>query len=312
MIEMGQSRDLNGDWRAFHDELVARRWLLVSRSAVLPGLGPVALAVYDGLAAMLARTARAAFGSQVTPLRFPPVFSAHMLEKTDYVASFPQLAGTINSFRGGQGEYRELISAYSRGEDWQQFFSPTGLALASAACHPLYAWLEDGEVDDTSLYELTGDCFRHEPSDDPMRFVAFRMREYVRLGTAERVRAHREQWLGIAQACFGTLGLDVEVVAANDPFFGRGGIVLAANQRKDSAKFEVVAEVYPGTQTAIASGNYHDTHFGEAFGLRLPDGGTAHSACFGFGMDRIVLALAARHGFDPTSWPTTVRAELGV
>ena len=312
MADLGESGDLDTAWRTLRAGLIENRWLLTSRSTALPGLGSTALAVYDGVAALLSRTARETFGPEVTPLRFPPVFSAHMFEQTDYVASFPQLAGTINSFRGGQGEYRDLIATYGRGDDWQPLFSPTGLALTPAACHPLYAWLEDGEVDHTRLYELTGDCFRHEPSEDPMRFVAFRMREYVRLGTAEQAMTHREQWLAIARSLYETLGLEVDIVPANDPFFGRGGILLAANQRRDEAKWEVVTEVYPGTPCAIGSGNYHDTHFGDEFGLRLPDGSTAHSACFGFGMDRTILALAARHGFDPTTWPGAVQVELGL
>lgn len=303
---------LTNERRAFREELIQHEWLLPSRAAVLPGLGPNALAVYDGFSALLAGTARELFTTDVTPVRFPPVFAVGMLEQTDYVASFPQLLGTINSFLGGQSEYRDLIAEYDRGGDWQTMLGATGLAVASATCHALYAYLEGSTVDAGRLYEMTGECFRHEPSEDPMRFVSFRMREYVRLGTEEQAKEHRRRWLEIDQEIFARLQLPVEVVPANDPFFGRGGAVLAANQIEDEAKFEVVTEVYEGAQTAIASANFHGEHFGDEFRLTTGDGDVAQSACAAFGMERIVFALARRHGFDPAEWPIAVRTALGM
>jgi seryl-tRNA synthetase len=245
-------------------------------------------------------------------VRFPPVLGVGVLERNGYVASFPQLLGTVDSFLGSQSEYRKLIAEFDGGDDWQARLGATDLALAAAACHPLFAQLEGSTVDAGRLYELTGECFRHEPSDDPMRFVSFRMREYVRLGTEQQAKEHRRRWLEIAEEVFGMLELPVEVVPANDPFFGRGGVLLAANQIADEAKFEVVTEVYEGAQTAIASSNFHGEHFGGDFSLSLADGSVAQSACAGFGIERIVLALARRHGFELEEWPAGVRAHLGI
>lgn len=298
--------------RAFRARLEDHEWLLLSRGGMLPGLGSKAIAVYDGLAALLSRRAGELFGAEVAPVRFPPVLGVGVLEQNGYVASFPQLLGTVDSFLGSQAEYRDLIAEFDGGGDWQARLGATGLALASAACHPLFAQLEGSTVDAGRLYELTGECFRHEPSDDPMRFVSFRMREYVRLGTEAQAKEHRRRWLEIAEEVFGTLELPVEVVPANDPFFGRGGVLLAANQIADEAKFEVVTEVYEGAPTAIASANFHGEHFGDDFSLSLSDGSVAQSACAGFGMERIVLALARRHGFELEEWPADVRTQLGI
>jgi seryl-tRNA synthetase len=298
--------------RTFRARLAEHEWLLPSPSGGLPGLGAKALVVYDGLAALLTSRARDLFAAELTPVRFPPVLAVGVLERNGYVASFPQLLGTIDSFLGGQSGYRTLVSEYDGGGDWQAMLGPTGLALASAACHPLFAQLQGSTADPGKLYELTGECFRHEPSDDPMRFVSFRMREYVRLGTEEEAKEHRRRWLEIAEEIFGMLELPVEVVPANDPFFGRGGVLLAANQIADEAKFEVVTEVYEGPPTAIASANFHGEHFGGDFALSLPDGTVAQSACAGFGMERIVLALARRHGFELEEWPADVRTQLGI
>ena len=64
--------------------------------------------------------------------------------------------------------------------------------------------------------------------------------------------------------------------------------------------------------TAIGSSNYHEDHFGDTFGLHLADGSAAHSACIGFGLDRITLALFATHGTDVDGWPAEVKAHLAL
>jgi seryl-tRNA synthetase len=97
---------------------------------------------------------------------------------------------------------------------------------------------------------------------------------------------------------------------ANDPFFGRAGRMLAANQRETTLKYEIVAPVTSEKLTAISSANCHQDHFGAPFGIITPDGATAHSACFGFGLERITLALLAEHGLDPANWPDFVRTQL--
>ena len=98
---------------------------------------------------------------------------------------------------------------------------------------------------------------------------------------------------------------------ANDPFFGRPGRMLAANQRIEELKYEIVVPVFAsGRPTAISSSNCHLDHFSRPFAIETADGGLAHTACFGFGVDRITLALLDRHGTDPTAWPAGVRLVL--
>jgi seryl-tRNA synthetase len=83
------------------------------------------------------------------------------------------------------------------------------------------------------------------------------------------------------------------------------------NQRETALKFEVTCAVSSGEKwTAIASANYHESHFGDLFDLRTSDGTRAHSACGAFGLERISLALVKRHGTDPTSWPASVKNQL--
>ena len=87
-------------------------------------------------------------------------------------------------------------------------------------------------------------------------------------------------------------------MVANDPFFGRPGRMLAANQRSEELKFELVVPVVRlgvGRRPSRRS-NRHLDHFARPFGIDTADGEVAHTACFGFGIDRIALALFDRHG----------------
>jgi hypothetical protein len=113
-------------------------------------------------------------------------------------------------------------------------------------------------------------------------------------------------------AALTALGLPVRKEAANDPFFGRVGRMLAANQLDEQLKYEIVVDLTDAKPTAIGSSNYHEDHFGHSFELRLADGSTAHSACIGFGLDRITLALFGVHGTDVHAWPGEVRASLSL
>ena len=60
---------------------------------------------------------------------------------------------------------------------------------------------------------------------------------------------------------------------ASDPFFGRGGTLLAESQRDQRLKLEIVAPIASDERpTAIISLNYHQDHFGEIFAIRTADG----------------------------------------
>ena len=119
--------------------------------------------------------------------------------------------------------------------------------------------------------------------------------------TPSSAGAHRDLWIRRAQEMLKALQLPAEAVVANDPFFGRGGRMLAASQREQALKFELVVPITSVDHpTACASCNHHQDTFERAFEIRDARGSLAHSACVGFGLERIVLAL-----FKPTESPWT-------
>ena len=256
---------------------------------------------------------RAAAQDSPEELRFPPVLPRSHLESAGYLKSFPHLAGTIFSFEGSEDEAHEQQERASRHEDWSEFQSMTDLVLVPAACYPVYpAVAARGRLPEGGVMIDAGGAyvFRHEPSGDPARLQMFHQRELIRIGEPETVAAWRDSWRDRSLELLGALGLDVEADVASDPFFGRSGRLLARSQRAQSLKFEITVQIAGPEPTAVASFNYHEEHFSEAFGLELADGSRAHTACLGFGHERIVLALFHTHGLDAEDWPAEVREEL--
>lgn len=246
-------------------------------------------------------------------LHFAPVIPRDILRRSDYLRSFPDLIGSISTFSGNDRDHVELLRLADAGEDWSKALAASEVVLGSAACHSLYQNLTGTLPDGGVRFEIEGFCFRHEPSVDPVRMQSFRQREFVYVGTPEGAIEHRDLWLDRGLDLLRGLGLEVEAVVANDPFFGRAGRMLKANQRESVLKYEIVAEVSSKENpTAIASSNCHEDHFGLPFDIRTADGLVAHSACIGYGLERVTLALLKQHGFDVDEWPSEVRKQLAL
>jgi seryl-tRNA synthetase len=249
-------------------------------------------------------------------LRFPPVMSRAQLERHGYLKSFPNLLGAVSCLCGDEKHIRGVVSRFTEGgEPWTDELSAADLVLAPAACYPVYPLAAArGPVPGAGyIFDVAADCFRREPSTDIDRFQSFRMREYVRIGTAAQIHDFREEWIERATALADRLGLSYRVDLANDPFFGRGGQIVAMAQREQALKFELLVPVRSAEEpTACMSFNYHQDHFGLTWDLTLPSGEPAHTGCVAFGMDRLAVAMFATHGADVETWPASVREALRV
>ena len=187
----------------------------------------------------------------------------------------------------------------------------TDVVLAPSACYPLYPMVRGALPKDGRLFDVSSYCFRHEPSGDPARMQMFRMREFVRVGEPDACLAWRDVWIERGQKILQSVGLGAFSAPAADPFFGRGGKLLATNQIDLKLKYELLFPITSEqTPTAIMSFNSHKDHFGTLFGIKTSAGETAHTACLGFGMERIALALFKTHGYVPSQWNASVREKL--
>ncbi|HEY1956356.1 MAG TPA: amino acid--[acyl-carrier-protein] ligase [Polyangiaceae bacterium] len=272
------------------------------------GRGPV---FEDVLARFDAYVTRIAQEDGAQKMMFPPTLDRKVFEKVEYMDSFPQLSGVIFSFKGNERQALELKSKVHAGESFDGMLAATDCVLTPAACYPVYPSFKGTVGPEGRLVDMQNWVFRHEPSPEPTRMQAFRVREFVRVGTPDVVVAWRDMWLERGVRIMKSLGLPAKSDVASDPFFGRGGKILAENQRAAKLKFEVLVPVISEENpTALCSFNWHQDHFGQLFSIKTPDGAVANTACLGFGMERVCMALFKHHGFDPTKWPDKVREVL--
>ena len=246
-------------------------------------------------------------------LAFPPLLPRRQIEEIGYLKSFPHLAGSVFAFEGDEEEATRQEELAERHEDWSEFQQMTDLMLTPAACYPVYpavaargALASGGIVVDAGASYV----FRHEPSGDPARLQAFHQREIVRLGEPEAVMGWRDAWRDRSVDLLRSVGLDADFAIATDPFFGRKGRLLARGQRSQELKFEVLVPIAGPEPTAVASFNYHQDHFAHTYGIEIEGGSGAHTACLGFGLERIALALFREHGLRVAGWPEEVLEKL--
>ncbi|MFO1503355.1 MAG: amino acid--[acyl-carrier-protein] ligase [Steroidobacteraceae bacterium] len=285
---------------------------LVSHGLIIPvgvqgafGRGKVFESIVEAFNAMISRIS-AADGAE--EMWFPPVINRKIIERVHYLESFPHLCGAVHSFFGTELESKKLAEMANAGEDWGSMLKMTDVALSPAVCYPVYPTCSGSVPVNGRLITITNWVFRHEPSPEPTRLQSFRMREFIRIGTADQVVEWRGAWLQKGISILRSLGLQAQSDVASDPFFGRGGKVLGRSQREQRLKFEVLVPVISlENPTAVCSFNFHQEHFGGTFDIRTADGNVANTACLGFGLERVTMALLKEHGFDPGKWPSAVQ-----
>lgn len=295
---------------AFLEALTAAGLLIPSGVPGVYGRGSVFEDVREAVDALVTRHG---VTDGAERLRFPPVLPKRNLEDTGYLKSFPHLGASVFGFEGSERDALTLAETATEHGDWSGFQAQTDLVLTPAACYPVYpAIARRGRLPEGGVTVDAGGAyvFRNEPSGDPARLQMFHQREMVRIGEPDAVAAWRDVWRDRAIGLLRAIGLDAEFDVATDPFFGRSGRMLAVSQREQALKFEVLVPIASPGPTAVASFNYHQEHFAEVHGLETATGEMAHTACLGFGLERVTLALLHKHGLDPASWDGAVRAEL--
>jgi seryl-tRNA synthetase len=296
------------DIPSFTEALIENGLIVPTGIAGAYGRGPVFEDILRRFDDLVQRTAAP---DNAQELMFPPILARSMIEKVGYMDNFPQLAGSVHSFSGTDKQARELSARVHAGERWEDMLAPTEVMLTPAACYPVYPTFSGLLPAGGKLVTVMNWVFRHEPSDEPTRLQHFRMREYIRVGRPDDVVAWRDNWLQRGLELLRGLQLPVDSDVASDPFFGRAGKMMAANQVDQRLKFEILCPVISREKpTAICSFNWHQDHFSSKFGIRNADSSVAHTACLGFGLERVTLALIKTHGYDPADWPEQVRARL--
>ena len=296
------------DIAGFYEGLVANGLIVPSGVQGAFGRGAVFEDVLERFNALITQISKDDHAEVYT---FPPVIDRTILERVDYLDSFPHLVGCVHSFLGESRQAKELSDRIHAGAPWGELMNQTAVSMNPAACYPLYPSLKGTLPAKGRLVTMTNWVYRHEPSPEPTRMLSFRVREFVRAGSPDEVVAWRDEWLQRGLELLLSLGLAAKSALASDPFFGRAGKILSDGQMAQKLKFEVLVPIISLEEpTAICSFNCHQDHFGQIFGIRTHSGEVAHTACLGFGLERVVMALLKAHGFDPMAWPQSVRNKL--
>lgn len=236
--------------------------------------------------------------------RLPPGVALETLARAHYFESFPQWLTAAGHLGDDGGVLESIARSPDPAGAAARAVRPAECALSPALCYHTYARLAGTTVEGVRM-TAHGTCWRHEGDrTSPLeRGWAFTMRELVCVGSPSRVDAFRRRGMEMGAALARSLGLEMEIVEATDPFFAptaRGRELL---QRVKSLKHELVLPIGDGRTVAAASFNDHERFFGDAFDIRLPDDTIAASGCVAFGVERWLLAFLVAHGPDAERWP---------
>lgn len=237
--------------------------------------------------------------------RLAPGIALGTLSRARYFESFPQWLTAAGHLSGDPGTLEAVARSADPGEAAAEALEPAECALSPALCYHTYARLAGSRIERVRM-TAQGTCWRHE--GDRLRTLrrgwAFTMRELVFVGGPDETERFRRRCIQLASGLAAELGLEYRIVEATDPFFAptsRGRELL---QMMKGLKQELMLPLGCDEWTAAASFNNHERFFGEAFDIRLPDGGPAASGCVAFGLERWLLALLVAHGPEPAGWPT--------
>ncbi len=245
--------------------------------------------------------------------RFPSTVELGTLARSGYLADFAHNASLICHLP-------EHLSAIERVKNAMTLEAAAPiraadcadprLALSPTVCYQMYRSYQDQTLaEEITRATAVSSCFRHEgkAAAGLTRLCEFGMREIIGLGEPGAVRAMREALLETMKALLERCDLHARIETASDPFF----LDVYEARRMFQVSFDLKHEVrahLPAEDRWIAIGsvNYHQDHFGKAFGITLPGGAPAQSCCLGFGLDRWTYAILAQHGLEIEQWPPGV------
>ena len=203
----------------------------------------------------------------------PSLISGHVLSKTGHLQYFPH-----------------QISPVSPPVTMPDVDTHKAYLLPAACLHfyPKLATLESSQLRHERILTTRASVFRFENRkwDGSVRLWEHTVREFVALGSPHFVKS----WLGAISARALTLAqatAPARLAPSVDSFFPTdANSVRREFQRRLQTKHELIVPIR-GTDTPVASFNYHGLHFAKAFGF--DQCGTIVTGCAGFGMERWLL-----------------------
>ncbi|MFL6119327.1 hypothetical protein [Actinophytocola sp.] len=252
---------------------------------------------------------------EATEYRYPTLIRTQALRRSGYTTSFPQHLMYVARLRADIHNYRDFLGEAGGDGDFTHTVldrsGPVDHCLPPTMCYHTFQQFADGTLPATDMVVTArGKSFRYEGRyhADMERLWDFTIREVVFLGSREFTTGCRDRFRQRAGELLDELALTGHCEVAHDPFFGdRNTSVNISSQLLLERKHEMRLAVAPDRTIAVASFNVHDRLFGDAFGIRQPGGQPVHTACVGFGLERLAYAVLCQHGTDEAGWPAPLR-----
>jgi len=154
----------------FYNDLVKHRLIIPAGVLGAFGRGAEFERVLEAFNALVLRIS-AGDGAEVCT--FPPVIDRRILERVDYMDTFPDLCGAVYSFFGKDREARALSACIHAGKPWDDALKMTQVTLNPAACYPLYPTMTGMQPAGGRLVTMLNWVFRHEPSPEATMRAVF-------------------------------------------------------------------------------------------------------------------------------------------
>ncbi len=302
-----------------YDELKRRGWLFEVGPGHI-GLAGLALELMHKVDRTFTNLYRKHF--RAIDRIYPALIKADLLLKCGYFDSHPNLVSLVTHVI----DDFDAIEEFRRANEGQEELSIPDLnaiakphvCLNPAACFPCYPSFEGQTIrEEGCVLTWQGRVFRYESKNITglERLWEFNQRELVLIGTNEFVTATRLQALEMITEQIVKWDLECQIETAADAFFATVAAAKSFYEKSLGTKAEISLAIESGSDgevRTIAAGsiNLHQSFFGVRFNITAADGQPAETCCIGLGLERWVLAIFAQHGFEPTDWPDSLRADI--
>lgn len=213
------------------------------------------------------------------------IISRDILEKCNYFNSFPTYFTAAIPLK--EANIRKVIDEKDICKESLKIGSHQ--FLTPAVCLHVYPMFEGKEINEDKIITVISKAFRNEKSyEKGIRLWEYTLREIIFIGSEKFVKENilkvRNKTLSFAK----TINSEAEIVSATDNFYPTDiNNIKSRIQKVNNHKSEISVKIR-GKNIAIASFNYHDTHFSDAF--CFSKNSTIVTGCIGFGLERWIEA----------------------
>lgn len=249
---------------------------------------------------------------------YPVLFPVAEYIKGGYFENFPHYIMFQTKLNNNIDTYEKFTSQKSPCSCMDEVLEETSLpknVLRHATCAPVYPSLENHVLkeNETKCFLVSGRCFRNEESNikELSRLNEFNMKEFVFVGKGDNLEHYIKQSKKLVEFWINTFGLNSKCETANDSFFASNYKKLKYFQMIGNSKLEYKILIPDNNEyISCCSVNYHRTHFSKPYNIKNVNGEYCYTACFAFGIERLVYAFLSQKGLDIKLWDAETVEEI--